>query len=411
MKNVSTTVIVSDNGPNSLTSTVPFVAYISDVNDNPPVFSQDNYGHLTYAEDTAFGTVIASVSASDDDSGANGDFTYTLANGQGNFVINSAGYITTSSSLDRETTDFYALAITATDHGSFIQLSSTATLNVSVSDINDNAPAFDTNIYSALELPENSTVNTLIATVTATDADFGTNSDIIFSIFSGDSGNQFRIETVMMSLKFVGYVYVNKVLDYEQVTSYFLSIKAQDQGTGFKETTVSLSVSLMNINDNYPVFSTDPYTFDISENAIVSSPVGTIVASDNDVGVFGVIASYSFPLDVPADINDTFSVSSTTGVITIAASLDYDTGPPSYTFSVVATDGGGLESTASVVVSVIDTNEFQPVFGASLYNGSVLENLASPQIITTVRFACMSYMQSYSKMMHILMFYISHCAL
>ena len=204
MQQLSTIIIVSDNGPVSLKSTATFVVNITDVNDNPPVFSKDSYGLFVYSEDAVVGTVIASVLAIDEDSGANGEFTYTLANGKGDFVINSSGEITIFSQLDRETTDFYTLIVIAVDHGSFLQLSSTATLNVSVSDVNDNTPLFASNLYTALEFPENSTVDSVVATVIATDADVGTNSDLSFSIVSGNDENYFRIETEQVGTMFVG---------------------------------------------------------------------------------------------------------------------------------------------------------------------------------------------------------------
>lgn len=408
MQQLSTTIIVSDNGPVSLMSTATFVVNITDVNDNPPVFLEDSYGPFVYSEDAVIGTVIASVLAIDEDSGANGEFTYTLANGKGDFGINSTGDITISSLLDRETTDFYNLIVTAIDQGSFLQLSSTATVNVSISDVNDNTPLFASNLYTALEFPENSTVDSLVVTVNATDADLGENSVLSFSIVSGDDENHFRIETEQIGTMFVGKVLVNKALDYEKVSSYFMSIKAQDSGIEPKGTTVSLSVTLMNINDIYPMFSSNSYVFEISEDAVPLSPVGTVVASDSDVGSFGIIAGYSFPLDVSSDINTTFSISPSTGVITLIATLDYDTGPNSFSFSVVATDGGGLKSTSSVLVNVINTNEFQPTFESSLYNGSVLENLDSPQLITTVRIFDQSiakYSMSYFTCSHVLVKY------
>ena len=86
------------------------------------------------------------------------------------------------SKVDRETKpDGYSLTVTARDHGYPVSRSSTALVNITVSDVNDNAPRFDKFTYAA-EVREDSDINTVVAVVHAVDNDEGLAGEIIYSI-------------------------------------------------------------------------------------------------------------------------------------------------------------------------------------------------------------------------------------
>lgn len=117
---------------------------LKDVNDNAPRFSQHRYSSSVW-EGNVPGTFVTQVMATDVDSGANGRITYSITSGNVNdvFVIDppSTGIVRTSAVLDREVRDLYKLEIEASDFGK-PSLTSTATLRISVVDVNDNAPIF-----------------------------------------------------------------------------------------------------------------------------------------------------------------------------------------------------------------------------------------------------------------------------
>ena len=382
-------VLVTATDGGGMYSTTYFSLTITDVNDNKPDFQNTFNTPFEVSENEAGGFFLASAKATDDDSGANGDVTYQMAGAQGKFAIDSDGLITLQSSLDRETNAFYTLVVTAFDHGFPNPMSATNEINVTVTDVNDNVPKFDSTFYS-INVPENESLLATVESVSASDEDAEKNAELAFAIIDGNSDNKFTITTSYNSTndKYIGNIKLASPLDYETETSYSLQILASDMGTGqVQSSTAFVSIKVININDEAPVFSpSDSYSFSISEIAISGTPVGTVYATDNDVGSFGKISSYTFAPDTSSNVTMNFELSQLNGVITLSSSsnLDYDSNSQSYTFSVVASDGGDRSSTASVVVNILDHNEDAPSFDSQTYTGSVKENLGMDQLITTV---------------------------
>ena len=403
--NLTVYVIARDGG--GLSSSVKFTLFITDVNDNAPTF-ESSYGPYEVSEGQSPGYELETTTATDIDSGANGDITYVLSGAQGKFSIDTNGRITLQSSLDREVTPYYMLVVTASDHGQPSEQSS-ASLNVTVTDINDNAAVFDANLYS-VEVREDTGLGEVIQIVNASDADLNENQELGFKITSGNTNNAFNITTVYDGdfCMYKGIVRVNEKLDYEVSASYVLAIEAEDMGSNVMTSTAHIAITITNINDNFPTFAPDDsYTFSISEISPVGTPVGTIIASDDDIGTFGKISSFDFGTNTPSDVIGNFFISSSTGVISLSniSQLDFEY-KNLYSFNVIATDGGGLQSTASVVVNVLGYNEDAPEFDAESYSGSVKENLPSDQFIVTVSnhfwhmCVCVSVCLSHGEKMH-----------
>ena len=380
---VSIMVIASDGGPQPLTSEVEFQVTITDENDNSPTFDAERYGPFSLPENAPVDTHLVTTVVDDPDSGANGDVTLTLSNGQGKFSINADGEITLESSLNREIEDHYSLVVTGTDHGEEPKETS-ITINVTVLDINDNAPIFNSTLYSTT-VAEDTPIGTLIATVEATDLDQAENGTIEFSIVSGNTDDVFNITTLHDGDSYRGELRLCGLFDYEMVSAYVIGIEASDLSSAPMSSTAHVLVTITNVNEHYPVFyPSDNYVFGISEVVKPNTPVGTIIANDDDSGDFGTIDSYSFAPNTSSNVTDTFSISSSTGIITVAAgaSLDYET-KMNYSFLVVASDGQ-LNSTASVLVNVENFNDNAPLFENSSYTGSVRENLPINTSVLTV---------------------------
>lgn len=146
-------------------------------------------------QDTAIGTTIATVAATDDDHGSDGliVFTFIYGNSEGRFQIDpKSGVIELRKQLDRETTEMYSLIVQAADQGT-PSLSSTATVNVTVLDINDNAPLCNHSSY-VIEVAENFTVNGTVMSLQCSDADQGQNSVITYNISSGNTITKYMAE-------------------------------------------------------------------------------------------------------------------------------------------------------------------------------------------------------------------------
>ena len=137
-------------------------------------------------QDIAIGTTIATVAATDDDHGSDGVIIFTIIDGNSEerFQIDpKSGVIELRKQLDRETTEIYSLIVQATDQG-VPSMSSTATVNVTLLDVNDNTPLCSHSSY-VIEVAENFTVNGTVVSLQCSDADQGQNSVITYNISSG----------------------------------------------------------------------------------------------------------------------------------------------------------------------------------------------------------------------------------
>ena len=161
-------------------SSVQVIVRIQDSNDNAPVFTKSRYTGQIYENDTS-GATIVKVTATDDDFGKNAEITYSILGGSTIFKISAdTGDITNLVELDRELTSKYKLRVVATDNGKR-RKSGRTRVDITVKDINDNAPKFDKSLYT-VELFENVPVGKLVKQIKATDADEGVNKQISYSL-------------------------------------------------------------------------------------------------------------------------------------------------------------------------------------------------------------------------------------
>lgn len=136
---IAVTVTAKDKGFPQLSSSMNVTVLVEDINDHDPVFSQESYNVLIY-EDTPCGTSLLTIQANDNDTGHNGEVRYEIS--ESGFVVDSVlGVISVIHKLDREKNSFYSFIVMAMDKGD-IQRSSTATINITLLDINDCVPVF-----------------------------------------------------------------------------------------------------------------------------------------------------------------------------------------------------------------------------------------------------------------------------
>lgn len=352
-----------NDGTTTLFSRVSVTIDVQDRNDNAPRFESPSY-QVSIPEDIPIGTTALQVRAQDADASSNARITYSIVNSAG---VNSAfrvgvssGAIIIDRSLDRETTDRYHLEIQATDSGTTPQYAR-ANVTVVVNDVNDNPPQFTQKSYS-VTIAEDAAVNSLVAVVRATDPDTGDNADIRYSI-AGQ--NKFTINPTN------GRITLISALDYEQQQSYTLDVTAKDRGRPSLSNTTTVTVSVTDVNDNRPRFSSNVYQASVKEDIPVGSSVLPVHAFDADSGLNKQVR-YSIQRgseEIP------FNVDSVSGVISTARPLNFES-KSQYSFFVIATDGGKppLSSSAQVAVTVVDVNDNAPQFPKSVYNADVRED-------------------------------------
>ena len=363
------TIMVTASNPDGLTSIVHNITIqVIDENDNSPAFTMDLY-RISVEEHSSTGTPVITVQADDEDSGILGQVSYSITSGnnESDFIINSTtGLISVNGDIDRETLDAYTLGVMATDGGG---RSAQSTVEISVTDINDNSPVFDPSSYS-ITVYENVSINSALISVAATDADAdGPNSDISYSIQSGNDGNLFRILST-------GEISIASSLDYETATSYSLIVQAMDSGSTSRSSSAGVSVTVMDIND-VPVDLGDDQVVSASEYTTVNSRIIQFT-------VLNVEQSDNINFILSGDGANTFQMNSTTGVITLVRSLDYEA-TSSYVLTVTVSDGVFSDS-AQLTVNVLDENDNQPVIettNALMIEEEMDENVTVGQVIAT----------------------------
>ena len=163
------------HGDYELVASVDVSIQVKDANDNSPVLESSPY-EAFIVENLPAGSRVIQIRASDLDSGSNGLVMYNLDQSQSVDVIESfavnmeTGWITTLRELDHEKRDSYQIKVVASDHGEKVQLSSTAIVDVTVTDVNDSPPRFTAEIYKGT-VSEDDPPGGVIAIVSTTAAD------------------------------------------------------------------------------------------------------------------------------------------------------------------------------------------------------------------------------------------------
>ncbi|XP_021094790.1 protocadherin-15 isoform X4 [Heterocephalus glaber] len=339
-------------------------------NQSPPRFPQLMYS-LEISEAMRIGAVLLNLQATDRE----GDpITYAIKNGDPQRVFNlseTTGILTLGKALDRESTDRYILIVTASDGRP--DGTSTATVNVVVTDVNDNAPVFDPYLPRNLSVVEEE-ANAFVGQVRATDPDAGINGQVHYSL--GNFNNLFRITSN-------GSIYTAVKLNREVRDYYELTVVATDGAVHPRHSTLTLAIKVLDIDDNSPVFTNSTYTVVVEENLPTGTTFLQIEAKDVDLG-----ANVSYRIRSP-EVKHIFALHPFTGELSLLRRLDYEAFPDqeaSITFLVEAFDIYGTmpPGIATVTVIVKDMNDYPPVFSKRIYKGLVAPDAVKGTPITTV---------------------------
>ncbi|NWY46662.1 PCDG7 protein, partial [Sylvia atricapilla] len=231
--------------------TTKVVITVTDVNDNVPEISVRSVLN-EISEDARSGAVVALLHVRDKDSGANGEVRCSIEEGVPFRLEKSfKDYyrVVTARELDREQVPEYNVTVRAADGGS-PALQSSAVLALRVLDVNDNAPVFAEERYSA-RLAENNAAGALVLTVRATDADWGQNARVRYRLSEGRVRGAPLSSYVSVQAE-TGALYALRSLDYEQVRELQLWVRAEDGGAPALSSNVSVRLQIVDENDNAP---------------------------------------------------------------------------------------------------------------------------------------------------------------
>nr|UZM07820.1 cadherin 1 [Geocoris pallidipennis] len=375
--------IATDNAPGeeARTASVPVHVRVNDVNDNKPVFSQHDYKvNIVESIPLSPPAPILQLRAEDKDSTSQLRYSIVSGNVEDVFMLDQlTGIMYPRVSLKNQL-PHYNLKVQVTD-GLFTD---TALIDINVQAINQNQPMFvqPSNSNSTVYIKENDNeVGSVVLVVKAIDGDSGENGRVTYHF-------KVRNENVLETDDFTinpdtGEIRAKSSLDRETKSMYHLVLVARDHGTPtWYEALRSLTISLIDIDDNVPEFSrSEPYVFYVKENSPSNSRIGRIEAVDRDEGENAKVYYY-----IIKDDSKFFIVDKLDGTITANTSLDreerdtYDvfikaTNDPDYYRSKEVLDLKNLKGSTNIAhvrIHVLDENDNEPEFQSSQYNAGVL---------------------------------------
>ncbi|EMP35671.1 Cadherin-10 [Chelonia mydas] len=334
------------------------------------------------------GTSVVQVTATDADDPSYGNSArviYSILQGQPYFSVEpETGIIRTAlPNMNRENREQYQVVIQAKDMGGQMGgLSGTTTVNITLTDVNDNPPRFPQNTIH-LRIPESSPVGTAIGSVKATDADTGKNAEMEYRIIDGDGTDVFDIVTQKDTQE--GIITVRKPLDYETRRLYTLKVEAENTHVDprfyylgpFKDTTI-VKISVEDV-DEPPVFSRSSYLFEVHEDIETGSYLHTVRGTGQGYLVLAYLCS-QFSLDRHTDLDRIFNIHSGNGSIYTSKPLDREISQW-HNLSVIAAEINNPKDTTrvSVYVRILDVNDNAPQF-AIFYDTFVCENARAGQL-------------------------------
>ena len=329
-------------------------------------------------------------------------FQIVGGNPNNTFAVNpDTGEITVANPvINYETLNAYDLQIQVTDRNvNAVQigavdnvqpLSTVATLRITVDDINELTSIPNNQSFS---IPENTVNGTIVGAVTANDPDTqmpNGNADLVYSIISGNSVKVngvdfpgiFSIDpkTGVISVNNTTGLANNVALNFENQTSFSLTVKVVDRGDQGTSTNNTVIVNLTNVNETPP--AVQDVSFSISENRPLGTLVGQVVAAVGEIG--NTITSFQI---LAGNTAGAFAIDSV-GRITVAnpAAINFETNPQ-FQLTVRATDNGSPALFATGTITIILSNLNEQIVmldqGPFLVNENTPNGTIVGQVVTT----------------------------
>uniref|UniRef100_F7AHJ2 Desmoglein 4 n=1 Tax=Ornithorhynchus anatinus TaxID=9258 RepID=F7AHJ2_ORNAN len=370
---------------------------VMDINDNPPVFTQNVYT-AGIEENSPANTLVVKLSATDADeeNNLNSKIAFKIISqepaGAPMFILNRyTGEIRTMTNfLDREQHSSYNLLVRGSDRdGAPDGMSTQCDCRIKVIDINDNFPTLEETSYSA-SIEENC-LNSELLRFRAIDLDeeYTDNWLADFFFVSGNEGNWFEIDTDPRTNE--GILRVVKMLDYEQMPNMFVSIGVKNKAefhpsvaSQYRIQSTPVRIRVINVREG-AIFNPNSMSFSIRDgirgDALLNYVLGTYTATDLDTG----IAAKNVRYVMGHDAGSWLKVDSRTGEIRFSKEFDRKSKyihNGIYTAELLAIeDGSGRTATGTICVEVPDISDYCPV----IFSDSRSVCGASPSAIISIR--------------------------
>lgn len=344
------TVVATDKGTPARTATAYLIIHVNDINDHEPVFEKSEYSAIL-SELAPPGTFVASITATDEDTGVNAQIYYDFVSGNNKqwFMIDSvSGLITTKAPLDREIQGTIELSISARDGGPNPKWAYTQ-LKVTILDENDEKPQFS-QPHINISLSENTSPHTLVAMLTAADHDQGTNGSVSYSLHSSveqNYPNMFALDAL------TGQLTIKNKLDRETIAEYEIQVIAKDQGIPQQSSTATVFLRVEDVNDNSPEFYPKRYFVAITDDMAIGTSVLKVQATDDDDGDNAII---TYKLESGGD--GLFVVDNWTGVVSLRSSLR-SSQKSLFKLTISAKDRGDRRTEKDAIVEIVKESKIE----------------------------------------------------
>jgi protocadherin Fat 4 len=365
----------SDHGTPPRTSYINIIIEVVDQNDNHPNCSFPKE-IISLSESLPIGSFVTIVQGVDKDEGRNSEIKYSLASerNSGMFkIIESSGLITTTALLDYEMRTLITLRVNVEDNGN-PKLSSFCLLTINITDINDNKPLF-TNTTFNFNVCEDVAVNSVVANLSAFDADAGMNSKLTFRILFPSA----VVEKTFYLNNDTGAIQILTALDREHHDFYQFQVLVHNNGNPRLSSTATVEFTILDINDNHPVFYPSQYYVNVYTNQSVGF-IASVTAVDldkNDVISYEIVKKD--PMNALVNVNQSTGTVAYTGISQLDAN-------DVFAVNLIAKDSKGHVSNISLLyLTVIAPEDDLPQFTMDLYYFNIKENVQHGTYIGKVK--------------------------
>uniref|UniRef100_A0AAQ4PGJ5 Cadherin domain-containing protein n=1 Tax=Gasterosteus aculeatus aculeatus TaxID=481459 RepID=A0AAQ4PGJ5_GASAC len=251
-------------------------------------------------------------------------------------------------------------------------------VSVDITDINDNAPTFEKNEIKFI-ISESAVVGAKFDLERAVDLDVGLNSLQKYVLQPSDNF-LLKLHNQADGAKNVEMV-LQKPLDREINEKISLALTAVDGGEPQMSGAMQILITVLDVNDNAPVFTQPIYKGSVAENAAKGTIVTTVSASDADSKLNGKVTySITNTLD---DVRHMFEVNEDSGEVSLTGQLDYEK-KRNFHINLRAMDNGGLTDSCKVVVDVVDINDNEPVIKIMSKSAIISESANTNTVVTII---------------------------
>ncbi|XP_072256746.1 protocadherin gamma-B2-like isoform X32 [Pyxicephalus adspersus] len=364
---------------------------VVDVNDNIPEITVTALA-TTIPEDSPPGALIALVDIRDLDSGLNGEVACQISNRLPfQLIPSSSSYykLVTAASMDREKNSLYNITIFCMDNGS-PTLSNNKTIQVNISDVNDNSPVFE-KINYVIYIAENNQPGTSVHKVHASDLDCDENGKITYSIINSNI-EDIPVTSYISINSITGVIYAQRSFDYEQLRELWFQVMAKDNGSPPLYSNITIRICIIDKNDNSPKILYPPTDTEgssvfefIPHSAEKGYLVTKVIAVDADSGHNAWLSYNLLQVSEPFFLN----IGQQSGEIRIGKAVQ-DMETLRQKIVILVRDNGVPSLSATVTLNLIVAENFQQVVPEIRKQPNILETSSNVTFYLVIAIALIS---------------------